>query len=214
MPASLSIGSARAARPAPESYRRPRFIQTNLTQEDFQIVAAESGARREESPLAGNSFELVDTLILKINSGPRHEIFNGSGDKHTPGLGLRHDARAGVHRDAANIVAHQFAFASVHSRAYVDAELSDSKRNGERAAHCSRRTIERRQKTVAGSVGFLSAEARQFFSHDGVVRVQKIAPWDVAKLCCALGGRCDIEEETVARMRSEESIGRSPVMNS
>jgi len=28
-----------------------------------------SGARREESPLAGNSFELVDAVILKIDSG-------------------------------------------------------------------------------------------------------------------------------------------------
>src|SRR5438309_4058500 len=41
----------------------------------------------------------------------------------------------------------------------------------------------------------LPAETRQFLSHNGVVRVQKIAPGRVPKLGCALGGRGDIEEE-------------------
>src|SRR5213076_1863137 len=83
-------------------------------------------------------------------------------------------------------------------------ELSDRERNGERAAHRSRRTVECREKTVAGSVGFFPAEARQFFSHNGVVGIQKIAPWRIAKLCCALGRRRNIEEEH----GSEDTIGR------
>ena len=66
----------------------------------------------------------MDTVIFKIDSGARDEILNGSGNKHTSGLSLRHDPRADVDRDAADIVAHQFAFAGVHSRAHIDTELS------------------------------------------------------------------------------------------
>src|SRR5947208_15693928 len=106
-------------------------------------------------------------------------------------------------RDAANIVAHQFAFAGMHSRAYFNTELSDRERNRERAAHRSRRTVEGREKTVARGVGFLPAEARQFLSHNGVVGAQKLAPWRIAKLCCAVGGRCNIEEE----QGSEDAVG-------
>src|SRR5437868_15351140 len=51
------------------------------------------------------------------------------------------------------------------------------------------------RKLSPRAVGFLPAEARRFLSHNGVVGVQKIAPWRIAKLCCALGGRCNIEEE-------------------
>src|SRR5437764_1481413 len=78
---------------------------------------------------------------------------------------------------------------------YFDTELSDSERNGEGAAHRSRRTVECREKTVARRVRFLPTETRQFLSDNGVVRVQKIAPCGVAKLCCTFGGRRNIEKE-------------------
>src|SRR5207237_10825319 len=101
----------------------------------------------------------------------------------------------GMDGDAADIVAHHFAFAGVYSRTYFDTKLSDRERYCERTAHRSRGTVERHQKTVAGSVGFLPAETRQFLSHNGVVRVQKIAPGRVPKLGGPLGGRGNIEEE-------------------
>src|SRR5205823_1103858 len=138
---------------------------------------------------------LVDIKLLTINPGTWLEIFYRSGDKHASRHGLMHYARAGMERDAADIVADQFVSTGVHSRTYFDTKLSDRERNCDRATHRSRGTIERRQKTVAGSVGFLPAETRQFLSHNGVVRVQKIAPGRVPKLGCALGGRGNIEEE-------------------
>src|SRR5439155_2193845 len=124
-----------------------------------------------------------------------------------------HDARAGMDRDAADIVAHQFAFAGVHSRTYFDTKLSDRERYCERTAHRSRGTIERRQKTVAGSVGFLPAETRQFLSHNGVVRIQKIAPGGAPSSAARSVEEAISRKSMVARIRSEESIGRSPVMN-
>ena len=55
------------AHAALESHRQPAIYpdesHTNI------CGRTESGARREESPLVGNTFELVDTVILKINSG-------------------------------------------------------------------------------------------------------------------------------------------------
>ena len=70
MPANLSIGSARDATPALESHRqRAIYPDESHTKISSRRFAAESGARREESPLVGNTFELVDTVILKINSG-------------------------------------------------------------------------------------------------------------------------------------------------
>ncbi len=68
MPANLSIGSARDATPALESHRQPAIYESHP--KIFQSsLRDQSGARREESPLVGNTFELVDTVILKINSG-------------------------------------------------------------------------------------------------------------------------------------------------
>jgi len=172
-----------------------------------------SGAHGEEAPLARNSFQLVHPALLKIDSGTRHEVLHGPGDKHTARLGFRHDARTRVDRDAADVVAHQFAFAGMHSRAHFNTELPDRQRNGERAAHRSCRAVERREKTVAGGVGFLPPKASQFLSHNRVVRVQEITPGLVAKRRCALEDAMS-RKSTVARIRSEESIGRSPVMNS
>ena len=65
-------------------------------------------------------------------------------------------------RDAADIVAHQFAFARMHSGPHLNTELPDREYDGERAAYPSRRTVECREKGVAGGVGFLAPKARQF----------------------------------------------------
>lgn len=118
----------------------------------------------------------MDFAILKIDSGARNEVLHRPGDQHAARLGFRHDACTGMDRDAADIVAHQFAFAGVHSRTHFNPELSDRERNGKRAADCSCRAVECCEKTVAGSVGFLATETPQFFSHNLVVRVQEIAP--------------------------------------
>ena len=70
MPTNLSIGSARDATPALESHRQPAIYPDESHTKIFQSsLRDQSGARREESPLIGNTFELVDTMILKINSG-------------------------------------------------------------------------------------------------------------------------------------------------
>jgi hypothetical protein len=70
MPANLPICSARDARPAPESHRQPVIYPNESHTEIFKsLFCGGSGARREESPLAGDAFELVDAVIVKTNSG-------------------------------------------------------------------------------------------------------------------------------------------------
>src|SRR5204863_3642158 len=110
-------------------------------------------------------------------------------------LGFRHDTRTRVDGNAADVVAHQFAFAGMHSRAHFDAKLPDRSHDRERAAYRSPRAVECREKAVAGGIGFLASKARQFLSHNRVVRVQETTPSCVAKRRRALGGRRDVEKE-------------------
>jgi hypothetical protein len=144
------------------------------------LLIIRSRSRRKKSPLAGNAFQLVNAPVLKIDPRARDEILHRSGDQHTARLGICHDPRAGVNRDAADIVAHQFTFAGVHSRAHFNPKLPDLQCDGEGATDCSCRAVERREKTVAGGIGFLAAKARKFLSHSRVVRIQKITPCCVA----------------------------------
>ena len=91
----------------------------------------------------------------------------------------------------------------MHSRAYFNTELSHCDRDGKRAPHRSRGAVEGREKAVAGGISFLAPKPRQFFSHNGVVGIQDIAPRRVAKFGRAFGGGRDVEKED----RGQNTIG-------
>src|SRR5207247_10794164 len=103
-----------------------------------------------------------------------------------------------VDGNAADVVAHQFAFAGVHSRANFDAKLPDRSHDRERAADRSPRAVECREKAVAGGIGFLAPKARQFLSDNRVVRVQETTPSSLAKHRRAHGGSVADERLTGA----------------
>ena len=156
---------------------------------------ASQSSRCEKSPLTGNAFELIDTAILKMDSGARDQILHCSGNEHITRLGLRHDPRADVDGDAADIVAHQFAFAGVHTRAHIDPELfhcvaRSPARNGPRAPG-RRKSQENRRRWCS----FPSAKARQFLSHNRVIRIEDIRQASVTERRGALSGGSDVEKQ-------------------
>ena len=77
--------------------------------------------RSEKSPFAGNAFQPVHSVVLEFDAGTRDEIFHRRGDQNGPRPRIRHNPSTNVDRGAADVVAHDFAFAGVHARAYVDA---------------------------------------------------------------------------------------------
>ena len=72
----------------------------------FMRSCVTSSAGREESPTAGNAFQLVDTEIFKINPGTGDKILHRTRNHNATRLRFRHDSRAGVDRDASDVVAH------------------------------------------------------------------------------------------------------------
>ena len=75
----------------------------------------------------------------------------------------------------------------MHSSTRLNAKLLHGADDGDGTAHCSGRTIECREETIAGGVGFFPAKPHQFFSHNRVVGIQEIAPCSIAKSHCPFG---------------------------
>src|SRR5438270_548555 len=67
----------------------------------------------EQPPWPGHAPELVDTPVLEPDPRSGHQVLHGLRDEHLPRLRHRRDAGRDVHRDPAELLAHQLALARV-----------------------------------------------------------------------------------------------------
>ncbi len=114
--------------------------------------------RGEQCPLAGYSLERVCATVLKRNAGSVHEILDCARHEHLTCLRKGSDPRPDVDGDSTDVVAPQFALASVQTTPNVDAQLRHSL--GERGGASERagRPVERGQKSIAGVFDFAALE--------------------------------------------------------
>src|SRR4030095_12572238 len=72
----------------------------------LSLPLASQSSRCEKSPLTWNAFELIDTAILKTDSGARDQILHCSGNEHITRVSLRHNPCTDMDRDATDVVVH------------------------------------------------------------------------------------------------------------
>ena len=120
----LQLPASRAAVESPDLLRAHPFVPVRGLDHSVSSIAdqfrkrhfqftphlslpfASQSSRCEKSPLTGNAFKLIDTAILKMDSGARDQILHCSGNEHITRFSLRHNPCTDVDRDAADIVAH------------------------------------------------------------------------------------------------------------
>jgi hypothetical protein len=69
----------------------------------------------EQVPLAGDSFEFVDSTIVEGKIRPGDEVLHCAGDKNLPSMCLGGDAGASVDRDPCDLAIYQLAFSRVQT---------------------------------------------------------------------------------------------------
>src|SRR6266852_1853908 len=82
-----------------------------------------SAADGPELPLAGNALQLGAATFAELDARARDEIAHGRGHDDLAWSSDCSDARAGVHGDPGDLLAHQLALTRVDAGAHVEAEL-------------------------------------------------------------------------------------------
>src|SRR5438094_8848889 len=100
-----------------------------------------------------------------------------------------------MHRNAADVVAHQLDFARVQPAADLDREFGRGSADRERASDPSGRSIEGRQEIVASRVDFATAETVKLLTDHGAELVEEITPRPVSELRRTLRRRHDASEQ-------------------
>lgn len=100
-----------------------------------------------------------------------------------------------MYGDAADLIAHDLAFAGVESAADLKAEIANRIRDRTGASNGARRTIKGGKESVPRGVDFAASELNEHTPNDGIVVVEKIVPTPVTE-CDGLFGRTnDVGEQ-------------------
>src|SRR5437867_351470 len=133
-------------------------------------------------PPPGDALEVVDPAVAELEARACDQLCDGAGDEHFPRRRLSGDTRAGVNRDAADAVVDQLDLAGVNARADVDPQVSQAIDDLERAADRARRTVERCEESVTGTLDLPSLEPIEAPPDRRVVLLEQLAPALVAEL--------------------------------
>src|SRR5205823_10782712 len=101
-----------------------------------------------ELPASIDALELVDTAVLEARAGVGDQVPHGAGRENLRRPGERHDPRADMHGDAAELAVYLLALAGVHAGAHVDAEPLNRYDNCRSARERTSRLGERREEPV------------------------------------------------------------------
>src|SRR5271170_7116077 len=112
-------------------------------------------------PFAGNPFEGLNATVTETQTGARHQVLHRARHQNLVCVGERSDARADVHRYAADIVADHFALPRMQPGADSDAKRLDFLRYRASAAYAARRPVEGGENAVARALHLIAAEARE-----------------------------------------------------
>src|SRR6266849_1073561 len=163
-----------------------------------------SAADGPELPLAGNALQLGAATIAELDARARDEIAHGRGHDDLAWSSDCSDARAGVHGDPGDLLAHQLALTRVDAGAHVEAELvSHARDDGRRAPDRPRRPVEARHEAVARGVDLDAAVVHELAAHELVMAREELAPPLVAEPHRGLGRAHEIGEDD----RCEHTVG-------
>ena len=99
----------------------------------------------------------------------------------------RGNPRAYVDRNAADILAHYFAFAGMETGTDFNSKLMNIVGNRASTTHAARRAIEGGQNTIARAFDLMTTKSRKVTLDYGVVIVEKTAPAAIAKFSSFFG---------------------------
>src|SRR5829696_5705403 len=133
--------------------------------------------------------------IDEVEIGTSDEITNGLRRQHLAAMCKTCDTSGDVDRDSLSVATGQLDLTRMQSASHFDAERAHCIYDSACTPHGTSRPIEGRHETITERLKFLSTEARQLPSHDGVMLGQKGVPAPVTELGGALGGTHDVREE-------------------
>jgi hypothetical protein len=140
----------------------------------------------EETPGAGDAFEIVFASVKEHEVGAGEEIGDGARDQDLVGTCQRGHALADVHRDPGDVVVLEFDLAAMKTRPDLEAEAVDTVADRTRAADSAGGAVEGGQYPVAGGLDEPTAAALDLLLDEGVVAVEEVVPGPVPQ---AGGGR-------------------------
>ena len=87
-----------------------------------------------------------------------------------------------MYGDSTDIGIQDLTFASVKTSANLDAELPKRRAQRHRKPNCPSRSVKRREKSVTGSFDFVPTKARELATHERVVALEYVMPFQVSQL--------------------------------
>jgi hypothetical protein len=159
------------------------------------VLSGDSALRREKVPGARHSLELMLATVIELDSRPRHQVGDCSGNQNLGWLcGVAYPGRR-MHGDARDIFATLLDFSDVNSTAYGNVDLGDTIGYSLGTEDGSRRSVERGEHAVTCRLHKPSAEPRDLTFREEVVAIEPIPPRLVSEASYSLGGLNDVGEQ-------------------
>src|SRR3954466_10363821 len=155
-----------------------------------------SGCDCEESPGAGDAFELVFAPVLERDPRASDEVPHSGRYEYLRCPRLLLDTRREMYGHSRDLmVVSKFDLTGVDADPDLQVQCSNN------VAHCtctfdgSARSVEGSDEAIAASADFAALKAFQLSTDGKVVRIQDVVPLPVAQLCETLGRADDVGEE-------------------
>jgi hypothetical protein len=158
------------------------------------MVGRRPSVGRVEPPVAGNAPQPVRANVREPNASARHQIFDRTRDEDLAGRCLRHDPGPDVHRDSADVLAHQFALAGVEARPDLNTQFGNLVPHPGCASDGSGWTVECGKEAVPDRLDLPPAKLDERLADQRVVMLQQIPPPVVAEPAGSLGRANDVGE--------------------
>src|SRR5688572_20205147 len=99
--------------------------------------------------------------VTKRDPGPRHQVLYGCGYEHLARHRERSDARAGMHRNAAEPFIRELALSGMQGDPHFQAQAPQFTDRRARATYRSRRTVEDSKHAVVHALDFASTKSHE-----------------------------------------------------
>jgi hypothetical protein len=148
---------------------------------------------------------IIGAAILEARAGAGDQVLDGAGRQDLRCSGERHDPRADVHGNAAELAVDLLTFAGVHSGSHVDTEALNGHDDRGSTRERASRLRERGEEPVAGGVLLAAPVAPELLADDSAEPRQQLPPTGIAELR-SQGSRADDVEEQNGRQPAPHSV--------
>jgi hypothetical protein len=132
--------------------------------------------------LIRDAFQHVYAAIAEFNGRSCGKIFYGTRDKNFAWLRRRSHASGNVNGNPADIAIAQLDFSRVHACANLNPQFRNAITNTARASNRTSRPVECGDECVTNGLNLAAAKPSQLFTHQSMMRIEKVAPPTVAEL--------------------------------